>query len=915
MDHEYYKMPNATANHGNPHGISRLDMLALNSFDRSNSLGGAPPMGSSVQQNESDPSLLFRYGTVANPAQPHFAGTKSATSQLPSYEAFSKQYPITLGSDDFGRMPRWHLQIQSGDDNPDQAVQGSSPPHVSSGDGLTVHSNNISYSTPGLPIRNAQYQWSQQDLLAQQPLLDSGPFQLETVDMSPPILEVPLTTVFPSTLRKPTSTASAYFDKYMFTQRSQQHQHLLADSNATHVEARGQDTHFFASPCPSNLCWDSPGMSTSPMTDNARQSPVISLSTDSITDSIRQALLVSLTRPSLLDHKRRKYSQMNVYSPLPPIAGCKLEQGQSLPSTVDIRRTANFGNQNNILSGNGCLILSMAAIGALYEYSHSASKELFNAAKRMINLYLEERQKADMAAEVNGQNDAGASPRIPLWLVQVMLLNVMYGHQCGDKTAAEIANTHCAALVILARAAQLPQRPSDHVNSERKSADAEMTDAFDTKPDGHAGQELGLRTQWMKWKAIEERKRTLFAIYILSSLLAVAYHQPPTIMNSEILLDLPCDEELWAAKTEGEWQNLGGSAAAEQNAVSFAQSLSTLLSANDRRDLHYSSSQETELEFSRIELALNAWLAAWKANSRHKLERPNPFGLGPLSADSIPLLDLAYVRVFFNLGLSQEVFLRRKFDALDNELALRTEIRQHAEGFSNSEGTDAVGDAQSPKGFTENVDQRRGSLAQAKAVSQPASRRMEHLRKAAFYAADSLITACNRNLTFADALAHKLPIQSAISFFNCSQVLAEWASTVQEPVGHHLDVLGRGNTDFTTVPAIMLLESEDVELIRKIEGLCESLEAKRFREENLLPVGLQLINPKTMKYSIHNNMSLSTCGYGSRILRVTAMMLERGIVWPVTHAMAKVLETQATDMDQRAEAYATQRRLSNSSRT
>ncbi|KAK3622032.1 hypothetical protein LTR22_024974 [Elasticomyces elasticus] len=313
-------------------------MPALNSFDRSNSLRGAAPMGSSVQQNEFALGLLFRSGTVANPAQPDFAGTKSATSQLPNYEAFSKQHPMTLRSDESGWMPRWHLQIQPGNDNPDQAVQGWSPPHVSSGDGLTVYSNNISYSTPGLPIWNAQYQWFQQDLLAQQPLLDSGPFQLETVDTGPPILEVPLTAVLPSTLRNPSSTASAYFTKYVFTKRAQQHQHLLADSNATHVEARGQNTHMFALPCSPKLNSDNPGMSTSPMTNNPLQSSVISLSTDFITDSIRQALLVSLAQPSLLDHKRRKYSQMSVCSPLPPSTGSKLEQGQSLPSTADIRR-------------------------------------------------------------------------------------------------------------------------------------------------------------------------------------------------------------------------------------------------------------------------------------------------------------------------------------------------------------------------------------------------------------------------------------------------------------------------------------------------------------------------------------------------------------------------------------------------
>jgi len=31
---------------------------------------------------------------------------------------------------------------------------------------------------------------------------------------------------------------------------------------------------------------------------------------------------------------------------------------------------------------------------------------------------------------------------------------------------------------------------------------------------------------------------------------------------------------------------------------------------------------------------------------------------------------------------------------------------------------------------------------------------------------------------------------------------------------------------------------------------------------------------------MHNNVNLSTCGYGSKILRITAMMLEKAVVWP-----------------------------------
>jgi hypothetical protein len=177
----------------------------------------------------------------------------------------------------------------------------------------------------------------------------------------------------------------------------------------------------------------------------------------------------------------------------------------------------------------------------------------------------------------------------------------------------------------------------------------------------------------LNWKSSEERKRTLFAIFIISSLLTTAYNQTPTIMNSEILLDLPCDEQLWSADSAQAWQNLGGLAAIENDAVSFSGALSTLLTANQRQSSNYGSqafngnnplgalqagdsldendlrpstfgclvlinalhnyiwetrsrhhgrqwtAQESESMFSHIEPALNAWQAAWKDNDHHKL--------------------------------------------------------------------------------------------------------------------------------------------------------------------------------------------------------------------------------------------------------------------------------------------------------
>lgn len=62
------------------------------------------------------------------------------------------------------------------------------------------------------------------------------------------------------------------------------------------------------------------------------------------------------------------------------------------------------------------------------------------------------------------------------------------------------------------------------------------------------------------------------------------------------------------------------------------------------------TNEETDKMHRHIEPALKAWQVAWESNPHHSVERPNPFGKGPMSADAIPLLDLAYVRLFVNLS-------------------------------------------------------------------------------------------------------------------------------------------------------------------------------------------------------------------------------------------------------------------------
>ena len=970
MNFDYRGMSNAIGHHGN-HGLPKLDTRALNDMDISNSLRTAPPYASF---GGFDVESLFGQGSTINPAHLHFGGSSSATQPtFPPLEPFTVHAAIDPNAqeNDFGWMRNWNMQM-SHENNNETAIEESSPSRMSSGDSPGDYTDSMANSTGAMPIQN-NFQWPQQDSNIQQ-ALSAGPFQLDALGTGLPNLDPPQATISPNTLHDPTPTADAYFPQAMMQQHQQPRQ--------SPPEMMQSSQHNFFPPSVSNFNSDSPSMSGSSMTGSARQSSVTSISTDSITDATRQALLLTLSQPSVFGHNHRKYSQPTISSPLSPGGTRSSIQGPNLPTTADIRRfvdafithahphlpvlhipTLSFDaleysvgikgssphlgmNQNGSINGGGCLILGMAAIGALYEYEHPASKELFDGARKMISLYLEERRKTDIAATVNGPSPGNEASHhtthTPLWLVQAMLLNVVYGHQCGDKTAADIASNHASALVSLARAADLAQPPQgssptdeDAIEDQGDSNDVEMGESTIAPADSasrHQSAETDLQTQWYTWKVAEERKRTLFAIFILSSLLTTAYNHTPTIMNSEIRLDLPCDEQLWSAESAQEWQNRGGLAAAEANAVSFAEALGTLLTANQRRQNSYSSnaypgnnaiatmqssdtladvdlrpstfgclvlinalhnyiwetrnrhhgrqwtSQENDSMFSFIEPALTAWQSAWKANEHHKIERPNPFGMGPLSADSVPLLDLAYVRLFVNLGRSKEAFWHREFDRMADELARGSEIVQHAES-SPTTGEDRKQSVGSGSPSNQSPSNRRQSQTQT-SDQGASSRRERHLRKAAHYAADSLTWACRYGLTYTDPIAHELPVQSAMCFFDCSQVLAEWACTVQERVGSFLGVIGREQVDWATVPAIMMLEHEDVELFHKIQQICESLETKRFQQENMLAINISDINQFSIMNSVHNGVHLSNCGYGSKILRITAMMLEKAVVWP-----------------------------------
>ncbi|KAJ8124443.1 hypothetical protein O1611_g9197 [Lasiodiplodia mahajangana] len=709
-----------------------------------------------------------------------------------------------------------------------------------------------------------------------------------------------------------------------------------------------------------------------------------------ITDATRSALIVALSQCAHMS-SGRKYSFPSPNSPMSPQVQPNQDNvpeiAKSLPNTQDLQRyvgsylryfhphlpflhipTLSFdmppviSGRPSTAGGSGCLILSMAAIGALYELERQQSLGLFDMAKKMIQLYLDERRKADLRkadlrrtpASDQGAQGSDSFAHTPLWLVQAMLLNVVYGHNCGDKTANDIASTHSAALVSLSQAAGL-LRPLALDSAEIR--ECQVNDAEGNWNGGVA--ETDEQAEWLRWKTMEERKRTLYAVFVLSSLLVAAYNHPPALTNSEILLDLPCDEEFFAAESAAAFQLKGGARAANHNRMTFHEALGELLLTNEKqqklalsnghqafgpainlheipkselkpstlgclilinalhnyiwetRQRHHNkvwTNEETEKMHRHIEPALKAWQSAWASNPHHSLERPNPFGMGPLSADAIPLLDLAYVRLFVNMARTKEKFWQRDWEGLAEELSRGTDIIQHAEHSpaSNTESMTDPSDASANSSVFVDSPPTQSSSPEFSAAKFPStqpqsqspgssrliSRREKHLRKAAFYAADSLSMSDKLGVAFGEFTSRELPVQSAMCSFDCAQVLAEWISTLQDRVGRYLGILGKDDVDLTGVPAVVLLEEEDMKLIIKIRELLASAEMK---------MNIDLANG-TMDGSFDSQLHLDgTGGYAAKILRVTACMLDKSAVWPVLNLMARCLETHARVSRARAE--------------
>jgi hypothetical protein len=977
---EAFGMASALAHRGAPLGLPKLETHGITGLDFSSGLRTAPAMafGSEFELD----GLFFggSPGSTINPNALHYNDSPPSMAMDP-LSPFAHGLPDMSATgqpldDAFDWVTGFDHQMSFNNGPTETAVDGSSPSALSttSQSGLSdVMVDGSNHHTTSV-VTSSMWQPS----IMGPPQL-TNPFSL---DMSG--------SVFPDLLNgaplsPQPSSAKTMGDNYFSTPPPSLNSLSPTVLSGLNTQNLNQALTFGAGP-------------ETPSSMNGSNHGTLSLST--ITDSTRNAILGALSASQASQFGTRRYSFAT--QPTSPLAtqpspittgaapATTSDPNSNLPNTQDLRRyvgaylryfhphlpfvhipTLSFeipaqllaNGRNSGIGGSGCLLLSMAAIGALFELRHQVSMELFGMAKKMIQLYLDERRKANVRKAESirrtplsdhSSQQQESSVETPVWLVQAMLLNVVYGHNCGDKRSGEIATTHAAALVSLAQGAEL-LRPA---RVEPSARDVEMLDA-----DGAGGWNGSERknadehAEWLHWKAMEERKRTLYAVFTMSSLLVSAYNHSPALTNSEILLDLPCDEEFFAAESAAAFRATGGVAAANHNRMTFHEALGQLLRTNEKQqtrpltdvrqpfgssvnvsdlpksDLKPSSfgclilinalhnyiwetrqrhhnkvwtNEETEKMHRHIEPALRAWHAAWATNPHHSPERPNPHGAGPLSADCIPLLDLAYIRLFVNLSRTKDKFWQRDWDGMAEELARGSEIIQHAEHSPASNADSGTTDPSStpgtnplaadtpptqtsspefgvPKlpasGIINPVLTQQPLQPQAQASNcRSTDRREKHLRKAAFFAAESLSASNKLGVTFANLTSRELPLQATLCAFDRAQVLAEWVATLQDRVGRYLGILGRDNVDLSQVPAIMLLEEEDVKLLGKIDQIICATEVKM----NMDSTQLGNISGGNGVSSGMNGRFLMDdgAGYATKLLRATAYLFDKAAVWP-----------------------------------
>lgn len=317
------------------------------------------------------------------------------------------------------------------------------------------------------------------------------------------------------------------------------------------------------------------------------------------------------------------------------------------------------------------LVLSLAAAGAIHRFEHARGHELYQVAKTLVNWRLGNLQEKTCSTTPGYATFAGFQfTQVPfddtenqtllitsqehkknLQLLQSLLVLIDFT-SWGDRASLQDALTMSSQAAMLVR--QLGISTGESMNSDVLS--------------------------WEEWIAQEERRRTLFASYVLFNLHCVAFNVPPLILNQEVEINLPASAIEWKSPNEEAWSNFRALNKPQHH--SFSHVLDQLLIGEH---IHHgagissfgnyvlihglfqqiffervatscfaNSTEPLRAEFVKtMESALRNWQESWETSRESTLDPSSP--KGPLGFNSTALLRLAYIRLNANTGPHREL--------------------------------------------------------------------------------------------------------------------------------------------------------------------------------------------------------------------------------------------------------------------
>lgn len=308
-------------------------------------------------------------------------------------------------------------------------------------------------------------------------------------------------------------------------------------------------------------------------------------------------------------------------------------------------------------SAQPSLILAMAALGAQYHEEKDVAMLLHRAARLSI---LNQMEKTSFTAKGR-----------PTWILQSLFFTMAFGVWRSNFDAVQESLAFQSNLGHIVRYVSYPGAKWVDDNQDPSLS-------------------------WEEWIDLESAKRTKFVIYTFFNDLTLAYNVPPVITNSEINMDLPCDERLWTANCTASW-----SKRRNLSSASFQDTLRSLMSASDTNSLRCStfgchvvlsalsqqiwqsrqssSPSENLPGLAKFQAALRDWqVMATKAEPPAESSGSN-LESGALSRDSMNLLRLTHVMLALDTSKVKTVICRQDAQGIAQAM------RSHCSGVLRSE--------------------------------------------------------------------------------------------------------------------------------------------------------------------------------------------------------------------------------------